>query len=244
MPYCRKCGAKQCDDFVFCTECGVKRLDPNEITDRTDLSLVDATTFSNDEVTVKKEMISSAASANDDEPAKKSVLSVDYNPPVTVSVPLDTNSNNGNRFFEKTVCVFLLVITCVIQFLPFYRVDSMFYEFEASNLGLIMKVMENVPSSAELELTVLMLINIFSTIAMISAVIYFMAAGGVGFLITSLVVSGLVQAYVPAGMPFSDKLRIAPSSETFTVFLYLYFIFMIISIIALMWYNSQSKKYI
>lgn len=238
MPYCRKCGSKQCDDFVFCTECGVKRVDPNVVPEA--VSAGEAL-LSDEEKTLRGESAENKK-AEPDAPDRKPLLTVDYTPAVTVTAPSDSASAGMGFGARKAMCGILVCATVLIQFLPFYRADTLFYDFEASSFRVIMEMLEYFPSKAEGEVTALLLLSIFSVIVLVSAAIYFFASDGVGLLTGSLVFSGLTQAYIPLGMPFSS-VRINPNNEELlTAFFYIYYVLLIASIFALLWHNSKSKE--
>ncbi len=237
MPYCRKCGAAQCDDFVFCTECGVRRVEP--IKERTAISEDNGVLTVDDEATLKNEKINVYNNLKAQEIAKPPVVTVDYPVQKSTEDNADAERDRTARYIRKTICILLVGLTFFVQFLPFYRVDTLFYEFEASLFEFAEKALETLPSSSDTSetFTVLLIFAVLSIIMLACALIYFIGSDGVAMLIGTLVFSGSVHAYLPMKIISTTE----NSEGLFTDFMPFYFILLVAAIVALVWHNAMNK---
>ncbi len=109
MPYCRKCGSLQCDDFVFCTNCGTKKIDAPTNETMVMYEYADSTENYIENQVVQKEYIQQdgrCASAPQDMIVK-----------TDVGIALKNFFSNS-----KNLGAICMVISVIMQFCPFYRI--------------------------------------------------------------------------------------------------------------------------
>lgn len=217
MPYCRKCGSLQCDDFVFCTECGVKRVDPD-----------------------KGETTVSGEGAVLNVPAQPQAVAVDYSTQNTDTAPTVQNLPQKGNIGLKIVCALFMAVTLFVQFMPFYEVETFFSDYELNIFQLLEGLMESEAGGDETQamLTAVLLLSIFAMIGLFAAMIYFLVTDGIVFAVTSLVFSALVQSFLPFTVSDGNMFF----ELTVTGVFYAYLILTVISVVSLICFGSTKKE--
>lgn len=223
MPYCRKCGSLQCDDFVFCTECGVKRVDPER-----------------EETVANGETTANAEKALPNVPVQPQAVAVDYSTQNTDTAEAVQSLPQKGSIGLKIMCALFMAATLFVQFMPFYKLETFFSDYELNVFQLLEGLMESEAGGGETQamFTAILLLSIFAMIGLFAAMIYFLITDGIGFAITSLVFSALVQSFLPFTMSDGNMFF----ELTVTGIFYVYLILTVISVVSLICFGSTKKE--